>query len=168
MESGRPESGMTANPPPVVRTRLRLALAACAALACGDVDEYRPDCSGLIGQHFIEVAPPPDVFNGHLLAVGDSLHLVPTLRRTTEVAPTFNPQAGWGCRTTASVPVPTIFAFSTPAPAILRVHPTGGVRALEVGVTHVRIDAAGGLATHEAWVTVVASLSATAVSPRGS
>jgi hypothetical protein len=104
------------------------------ASACGETTFEPPDCSSLVGLHFIELEPAWEGYSPYYrIDVRDSIQLSGSLHRVDAATATFNPQGGWSCATAASSPVSGVVGFTTTNTDLLRISAGGWIHGLEVG-----------------------------------
>lgn len=113
-----------------------------------------PDCSTDGNFYFIAVAPDPGPASSYSLTLGDSLKVTGTVMRATASAAIFDPQLGYVCRTTESVPVPATVQYASSDTAVLRVRPDGWMRAVGPGSAHLRVTSTAPQAASSVWVVI--------------
>jgi hypothetical protein len=124
-------------------------IAACS----DDILEPNVDCADAIGAVFIELQPsePTQTYG---VNVGDSIQVVGALRRVDASEPTFNPQQGWSCRTTASSAIGGTVAFTTADTAVVGLLAGGWIRGRQAGWALVTAESTAPPATESFGVIV--------------
>jgi hypothetical protein len=135
---------------------LRALTVLLAALACDDATSEPPvDCRSSVGVHYIDLEPEPLGYGvSYEVITYDSIQLVASVRRVDESQPTFNPQQGWSCSTSASSPVAASVSFSTTTTDIVRLSSGGWIHGLRRGDAIVTASSTQPAATLDIYILV--------------